>query len=131
MPSASKGNAKKKWNQNWMMAGVVFVQVAVQQIKFSLKCMSLRNLKEYAKDVFACFVDLEKACDWVPRVKLGRLLQEYGIDGRLLMVIKSLLCQVEACDRINNQSHFMWMLFFCKGVCCKLSRTNKRTTIGR
>ena len=44
---------------------------------------------EYEKDVFACFVDLEKAKEWAPRDKLWRVLQEYGIDGHLLMTIKS------------------------------------------
>ena len=38
---------------------------------------------DYAKDVFACFVDLEKPYNRVPRNKLWRMLQEYGIDGHL------------------------------------------------
>ena len=33
------------------------------------------KFSEYAKDVFACFVDLEKAYDQVPRDKLWRVLQ--------------------------------------------------------
>ena len=35
---------------------------------------------EYGKDLFACFVNLEKACDRVPRDKLWKVLQEYGVD---------------------------------------------------
>ena len=34
---------------------------------------------EYTTDVFASFVDQEKAYDWVSRDKLWRVLQEYGI----------------------------------------------------
>ena len=35
-----------------------------------------------------CFVDLEKAYDRVPRDKLWKVLQEYGVDGQLLRAIK-------------------------------------------
>ena len=37
----------------------------------------------------ACFVDLEKAFDRVPRDKLWKVLQEYGVDGQWLRAIKS------------------------------------------
>ena len=37
---------------------------------------------EYGKDLFACFVDVEKAYDRVPREKLCKVLLEYGVDGR-------------------------------------------------
>ena len=43
---------------------------------------------EYARDVFACFVDLEKAHDQITRDKLWRVLQEYGIDVHLLMMMR-------------------------------------------
>ena len=58
---------------------------------------------EYAKDVFGCFVDLEKAYDRVPRDKLWGVLQEYGIDGHLLMAIKSFYQQSEVCVRVNGK----------------------------
>ena len=57
---------------------------------------------EYAKDLFACFVDLEKAYDRIPRDKLWRVLQEYGVDGQLLLAIKSFYCQPEVCVRVNR-----------------------------
>jgi len=41
---------------------------------------------EHAKDVYACFVDLEKAHDRVTREKLWGVL---GVDGRLLLAVKS------------------------------------------
>ena len=43
---------------------------------------------EYGKDLFACFVDLEKAYDRVPRDKFWKVLREYGVDGQLLRAIK-------------------------------------------
>ena len=36
---------------------------------------------KHGKDLFACFVDLEKAYDQVPRDKLWKVLQEYGVNG--------------------------------------------------
>ena len=36
---------------------------------------------EYATEVNACFVDLEKASDRIPRDKAWAVLLQYGIDG--------------------------------------------------
>ena len=58
---------------------------------------------EYAKDVFARFVDLEKVYDGVPRDKLWTVLHEFGIDGHVLMAIKSLYCQHEVRVRVNGK----------------------------
>ena len=77
---------------------------------------------EFAKEVFACFVELEKTFHRVPQGKLWRVLQEYGIDGHLLMAIKSFYSQPEVCVCVNGKqsSHFMWVLIFSKGVFCHL-----------
>ena len=48
---------------------------------------------EYGKDLFACFVNLEKAYDRVPRDKLWKILREYGVDDQLLRAIKSFYCR--------------------------------------
>ena len=45
---------------------------------------------EYVKEVNACFVDLEKPYDRIPRDKLWAVLLQYGIDGQLLTAIQSL-----------------------------------------
>ena len=49
-----------------------------------------RLQQEHAKDVFTCFVDLEKAYNRVPCEKLWGVLREYGVDGRLSLAVKSL-----------------------------------------
>ena len=87
------------------MASVVFDLVAAPQTKFSLYGIEkFEKSWEYAKDVFAYFVDLEKAYDRVPRDKFWRVLQEYGIDRHLLMAIKSLYCQQpEVCVCVNGK----------------------------
>ena len=57
---------------------------------------------EYAKEVNACFVDLEKACDRIPRDKLWAVLLQYGIGGQLRNAIKSLYVHSEVCARVNS-----------------------------
>ena len=57
-------------------------QIALQQI--------FEKSWEYAKEVNACFVDLEKTYDRIPRDKLWTVLLQYSIDGQLLTDIKSL-----------------------------------------
>ena len=69
---------------------------------FTLKQIFEKSWK-YGKDLFACFVDLEKAHDRVPRDKLRKVLREYGVDGRLLRAIKSLYRRLEVCDRVNGK----------------------------
>jgi len=64
---------------------------------------------KYGKDLFAYFVDLERAYDRVLRDKLWRVLQEYDIDGQLLLVIKSFYCQPEVCVRVNGKK---WKPFY-------------------
>ncbi|MHB9337741.1 RNA-directed DNA polymerase, partial [Fusobacterium pseudoperiodonticum] len=57
---------------------------------------------EYTKEVYACFVDLEKAYDLVPRNKLWGVLEEYEINGQLLAAIKSLYKCPKVCVRVNG-----------------------------
>ena len=58
---------------------------------------------EHGKDLFACFNDLEKAYNRVPRDKLWKVLQEYGVDGQLLHAIKLFYNRLEVCVRINGK----------------------------
>ena len=58
---------------------------------------------EYGKDLFACFVDLEKAYDRVPRDKLWKVLQEYGVNGQLLRAIKSFYYRPDVCVWVNGK----------------------------
>ena len=76
---------------------------------------------EYGKDVFACFVDLEKAYDRVPRDKLWRVLQEYGVNGQLLFAIKSFYCRLEVCVRANGKQSKPFHVGIGLGQGCVLS----------
>ena len=57
---------------------------------------------EFGKNLFTRFVDLEKACDRVPRDKLWKVLWEYGVDGQLFRAIKSFYCRPEVCVQVNG-----------------------------
>ena len=57
---------------------------------------------EYAKEVNACFVDLEKAYDRIPKDKLWAVLLQYDIDGQLLTAINSLYMSSEVCVRVSS-----------------------------
>ena len=50
---------------------------------FTLKQIFEKSFGVHGKDLFACFVDFEKAYDRVPRDKLWKVLQEYGVNGQL------------------------------------------------
>ena len=57
---------------------------------------------EYAKEVYTCCVDLEKAYDCTPRNKLWAVLQGYDVRAQLLAAIKSLYKQSEICVHVNG-----------------------------
>ena len=57
---------------------------------------------EYAKEVNACFVDLQKAYDHIPGDKLWAVLLQYNIDGQLLTAIKLLYMHSEVCVRVTS-----------------------------
>ena len=68
---------------NFMIPSAVFVLVVPLQTKFLLSSKFEKSW-EYGNDVCPYFVYLEKAHSQVPREKLRVVLQEYGVDGRLL-----------------------------------------------
>jgi len=72
------------------------------QTEFSLSAKFSINLGWYAKDVYTCFVDLEKAYDRVPQERFRGVLQEYGVDGCMLLAIKSLYSCSEVCVRVDG-----------------------------
>ena len=69
------------------------------------------NFLNYAKDAFACFIDLENAYDQIAKDKLWRVLFEYGIDWCLLMTIESLFGQSKVSICVNcKQSKLFYVV---------------------
>ena len=63
---------------------------------------SFEKLYEYAKEVYTCFVGLEKAYDHVPRGRLWAILLECDMRDQLLALIKLLYKQSEVCVYVNG-----------------------------
>ena len=69
---------------------------------FSLRQIS-EKYYEKGKEVFLCFIDLEKAYDRVPREKLMEVVGRYGVGKKLLRAIDSLYTNSEAAVRIDGK----------------------------
>ena len=63
---------------------------------------SFEKSLEYATNVHTCYVDVEKAYDRVPCEKLSGVLRECGVDGRLLLGVKSLRSWSEVCVDVGR-----------------------------
>src|SRR6202000_1219471 len=64
---------------------------------------AIEKLYEKNKDLYLCFMDLEKGFDRVPRQKLFEVLSEYGTRGRLLEAIKNIYVGSKAAVRIDGE----------------------------
>ena len=69
---------------------------------FTIRQSSEKMIEKNKKMVVAC-VDLEKAYDRVGRDKLWKVLEEYGVKGRLLKAIRSLYKKSEGCVRVKDE----------------------------
>ena len=54
------------------------------------------------QSVFAAFIDLEKAFNWVNRNLLFYRLLEYNIDGKMYKALKSFYTHCQSCVKLNN-----------------------------
>ena len=59
---------------------------------------------EKDRSVYIVFVDLEKAYNNVNRLKLWKVLEEYGVKGRLLRAVQSLYEDGKASVRVGDKS---------------------------
>ena len=67
-----------------------------------MRQFSEKTLEKGKQMAVAC-VDLEKAYDTVRRDKLWQVLEEYGIEGKLLGAVKAFYDKSEACVRIGEK----------------------------
>jgi len=105
-----------------MIPSAVFVPAVAIQTTFHSPAKFEKSW-EHDKDVFTCFVDLEKVYDRVPCEKLWGGLHEYSVDRRLLLALKSLYSSqtfVSLSGELNHDRSPM-VLESDKGVCCHRS----------
>ncbi|KAK3542751.1 hypothetical protein QTP70_001881 [Hemibagrus guttatus] len=79
------------------LPGKVYSRVLERRVRPVLK-----GSWEFAQPVHMCFVDLEKACDRVPRGILWEVLWEYGVRGSLLRAVWSLYNRSRSLVRIAS-----------------------------
>ena len=68
---------------------------------FLLRVLSERMV-EKQHDLYACFIDYEKAFDRVRHVELMEILKNIGVDGKDYRIIKELYFAQKACVRVNG-----------------------------
>ena len=69
---------------------------------FTLRMLGEKR-REKKKDLYVCFVDLEKAYDRVVRWRIWECLRARGIGGRLLEGVKAFYVKSRACVRIGRR----------------------------
>ena len=53
-------------------------------------------------NLYTCFVDLEKAYDRVPREALFKVIEDYGVQGKLLRAVRSLYSDSRDAVRVDG-----------------------------
>lgn len=56
---------------------------------FAIEQIAYKAMQE-KKRIYAAFIDLEKAFDTIPREKLWKMLEERGVNGKTLRIIKTI-----------------------------------------
>src|ERR1700755_1950390 len=69
---------------------------------FTLRMIEEKK-REKGKDVYMCFMDLEKGYDRVDRIKLWEVLREYEIEDKVIEGMRSFYRNSRACVRINRR----------------------------
>ena len=65
--------------------------------------MLAEKYREKKKDLFVCFMDLEKAHDGVCRKKLWSVLSKHGVGMNLLDGIKAFYENCRSCVRVRRE----------------------------
>ena len=69
---------------------------------FALRVLT-ENVLEVQKDIFVCFVDYEKAFDKVKHANLFNMLNEAGIDGKDMRLMRNLYWKQKATVRVGDE----------------------------
>ena len=81
----------------------------------------IKNVREFQKNIYFCFIDYAKVFDCVDHNKLWKILQEMGIPDHLTSLLRNLYADQEATVRTGHGTTDWFQIG--KGVCqgCILS----------
>ena len=65
-------------------------------------CRIIEKAREFQKNIYFCFIDYAKAFDCVDHNKLWKILQEMGIPGHLICLLRNLYAGQEATVRTGH-----------------------------
>ena len=62
----------------------------------------MKKAREFQKQIYFCFIDYAKACDYVAHNKLWKILKEMGISDHLTCLLRNLYAGQEATVRTGH-----------------------------
>ena len=78
-------------------------------------CRIIEKAREFQKNIYFCFIDYAKAFDCVDHNKLWKILQEMGIPGHLICLLRNQYAGQEATVRPGHGTTDWFQIG--KGVC--------------
>ena len=66
-------------------------------------CWIIKNTREFQRNIYFCFIDFDKAFDFVGHNKLWKILKEMGIPDHLTCLLRNLYAGQEA-----NSKNWTW-----------------------
>ena len=69
---------------------------------FVLRMISERSI-EMQKDLYVCFIDYEKAFDTVKHGEIVKMLEDIGVDGKDVRLVKNLYWNQRAAEKIEDE----------------------------
>ena len=84
------------------MFKLVLEKVEEPEIKLPTPTGSLKNAREFQKNIYFCFTDYAKSFDCVDYNKLWKILKEMGIPDHLIFLLRNLFAGQEATVRTGH-----------------------------
>ena len=86
---------------NFQMFKLVLEKAEKPEIKLPTFTGSLKK-QEFQKNIYFCFIDYDKAFDYVDHNKLWKILKEMGIPDHLTCLLRNLYAGQQATVRIGH-----------------------------
>ena len=84
------------------MFKLVLEKAEEPEIKLPTSAGSLKEAREFQKNIYFCFIDFAKAFDYVDHNKLWKILKEMGIPDHLICLLRNVYVGQEAIVRSGH-----------------------------